>query len=360
MDTTSFQTIQPEKNLMMSKLLTIAVPTFNRSEQLKLLLHTLGEELLGHEAHVELLISDNASTDCTPDIIQKFTEAYPSVKTIRHTTNVGMDANFCGCFEQATGRFFWMLGDDDLPKTGMLRQIVNLLEREDTDILYLNSEWMPHITSANDGEPVTALISKVLSRVDFARQVNVWVTFISGMVINLERLHELCPELNLHRFTGTSLVQLGWILPLLMTGNRFRIVQQRCILATSGNTGGYKLFAVFGTNFPAILDFVCGPSSRERQLIVKSLSWNYIPGLIWASRFGHAGKFISENVLESLVSLKSSPAYWLIMVPLATFPRPLAIPFLFISKFFSLQRRIRNYISSVTEMVLRKKSIPSI
>lgn len=339
---------------MKRKLLTIAVPTFNRSQHLELLLHTLGEELLDFSENIELLISDNASTDCTPDIIQKFVKIYPSVKTICHPTNIGMDSNFCGCFEQATGRFFWMLGDDDLPKTGMVRKIVNLLMCEDTDILYLNSEWVPHINSANDGEPVTALTSKVLSRVEFAREVNVWVTFISGMVINLVRLRELNPSLNVHQFNGTSLVQLGWILPLLMTSNRFRIVRQRCILATSNNTGGYKLFTVFGTNFPVILDFFCGRNSRERELIVQSLTRGYIPRLIWESRFGQPGNFISENLLEGLGPLKSRPEYFLIIVPLAVFPRPIALPFLIFSKYFSLQRWAAIYIFSLVNFIFKK------
>lgn len=342
---------------MSSPLLTIVIPTYDRAECLSLLLATLALDLRGLKDKVEVIVGDNASPDHTPTVTENFLKVYPSAQILRHSENLGPDENFCRCIDQVQTRFFWIIGDDDLPKTGVLRQIVNLLEREDTDILYLNSQWMPHITGADDGEPITALTSKALSRVDFTRQVNVWVTFISGMVVNLERLHELNPRLSLRQFTGTSLVQLGWIIPLLMTGNRFRIIPQRCILATSGNTGGYKLFTVFGTNFPAILDFACGQASRERQLIITSLSWSYIPGLIWASRFGQPGKFISENVLEGLAALKSSPAYWLIMVPLAIFPRPIAIPFLLLSKFFSLQRRIGSYIFTYVNFVFQKKSI---
>lgn len=359
MDTNTIQTIHPERDLMTSKLLSIAVPTYNRSDELKLLLHTLGEELAGLETIIELVISDNASTDGTDDVVRQFKKMYPAVRTIRHTTNVGMDENFCRCFEMANGHFFWMLGDDDLPKTGVIRRIIQILRDEYPDLLYLNSEWKAHLHSAADGEPIVHLSPSSLERLDFANQVNIWLTYISGMVVNLHRLRELHPDLQLRRFTGSSLVHLGWILPLLMNGNRFLFISERCVLATAGNTGGYKLFTVFGENLRAILAHACGPSSAEFRVVMKHAVWSYIPGLIWASRFGKTGAFIAENALESLAPLKSSPAYWLIILPLATLPRLLALPFLLPAKIFSLQKRVKNFVSSTLIRSTRAKSTPT-
>ena len=326
---------------MTNPLLTLVIPTYNRAECLSLLLKTLASELRGLEDKVEVIIGDNASTDYTPLLTAAFLKAYPRAQILCHSGNLGPDENFCRCIDQVQTRFFWIIGDDDLPKTGVLQSIVQLLEREDTDILYINSEWMPNINSADDGEPVSTLTAKVLSREDFARQVNVWVTFISGMVINLERLNELTPGISLRRFTGTSLVQLGWVLPLLMAGKRFKMVLERCVLATSGNTGGYQLLTVFGTNFPAILDTACGPNSPERHSLVKALAWSYIPGLLWISRFGSSGNFLDENLLKALRPLRSTFAYRVIIWPLACLPKPLALPIWF---FYRICRKIKNTI----------------
>lgn len=326
---------------MVIKLVTIIIPTFNRSESLSLLLDTLTCELKGIEGYVNVIIGDNASTDHTSAVTNVFLMAYPGALILKHSENLGPDENFCRCIERVQTRFFWMIGDDDLPKAGVIRKIVDFLISEDPDILYLNSEWMPNITSANDGEQVMKLTIKDLSRNDFARQVNVWVTFISGMVVNLERLHELNFELSLRRFTGTNLVQLGWILPLLMSGSRFYMALERCILATSGNTGGYQLLTVFGTKFPAILDTVCGPNSTERHSIVKALAWSYMPGLLWVSRFGRSASFLEENLLSALSPLKSTLAYWVVIWPLAYFPKPLALPIWYIFRAF---KKMENYI----------------
>ncbi|NMM13775.1 MAG: glycosyltransferase family 2 protein [Rhodoferax sp.] len=319
---------------MSSPLLTIVIPTYNRAECLSLLLTTLALELRGLEDKVELIVGNNASTDHTPIVIEAFLKLCPNAQILHNSENLGPDENFCRCIDQVKTRFFWMIGDDDLPKSGALRQIVNLLECEDTDILYLSSEWMPHITSSDDGEPITTLATIVLSREDFAQQVNVWVTFISGMVVNLERLYELNSGLSTRRFTGTSLVQLGWILPLLMTGSHFKIIEQRCILATSGNTGGYKLVTTFGGNFPVILHSVCGKNSAVTKQIEKHLIFSYLPGLIWISRFGEGGIFMSENLIKSVAPFRGYISYWLILFPVILLPKFLTRCVLFFSRMY--------------------------
>jgi len=309
----------------LESLLTIVIPTYNRADCLSLLLTTLTEELCGLEEKVRVIVGDNASTDHTPAVTNAFLAANPTAEILRHSENLGADENFCRCIDNAHSQFFWIIGDDDLPKSGVLAAVVALLEQEDTDILYLNSEWMPAIRSAKDGEQVARLTARKLGGEDFAREVNVWVTFISGMVVNRERLFALNPGLDIRRFNGTCLVQLGWVLPLLMSGSSFKICGQRCVLATSGNTGGYGLFTVFGKHFPTILDAVCGSSSLIGRSISSQLRWVYIPRLIKGTRFGNIGAFQSEDILGSLAAFKGSLAYRLAMRPLIQFPRPLAL-----------------------------------
>jgi abequosyltransferase len=321
---------------MGSALLTIVIPTYNRARNLSLLLATLKVQLNGIEEKVIVVVGDNASTDETPIVTDHFLSTMSETHILRHTSNLGPDENFCRCIEQVKTRYFWMLGDDDLPKVGVVKQLVDLITSEDFDLLYLNSEWVPNIQSPADGIAIAALNPIALSRTDFSHQVNVWFTFISGMVVNRQRLFELNPNLDLRRFSGTSLVQLGWILPLLMCGDKFQIINQRCILATSGNTGGYRALTVFGTNYPAILDAVCGPDSQERHLIVKSLAWTFMPALLRMTRFKNSGNFVEENTLEALAPLQSSLAYWVILLPMATLPKFLAMPVYVVFRLFKL------------------------
>lgn len=329
--------------MISSTLLTIVIPTYNRANALSLLLKTLADELLGLEDKVRIIVGDNASTDHTPSVTNAFWATHPAEMIIRHPQNVGPEENFCRCIDNVKSPFFWIIGDDDLPKPGVLRYLLQLLSENPPDLLYLSSEWLGHIAGPSDGEHVADLSAIRLTSEEFARKVNVWVTFISGMIINLDRLRELNSGLNIRRFSGTSLVQLGWVLPLLMTGNRFYMVEQRCILATSANTGGYELFKVFGKNFPLILNDVFGENSREGEKIHEILSWSYIPDLLWASRFGNKQRFIEEDFLKSLVLFNKTIAYWIIFIPIINFSHRFAVPFFILSKIYRLKFRLREF-----------------
>ena len=84
-------------------LLTIAIPNFNRAGYLKELLSLLAAQLR-NEPRVELIISDNASPDETPAVVQDFVARGLRVRYTRNVQNIGSDANFLQCFEQAGSR----------------------------------------------------------------------------------------------------------------------------------------------------------------------------------------------------------------------------------------------------------------
>src|SRR5881227_721237 len=109
-----------------SPLLTLAIPTYNRSGCLRRLLEMLAPQLAGQNC-VELLISDNASTDDTPAILESICRAGLKFRLIRNDVNIGPDGNFEQCFTQATGKYVWIFGDDDVIVPDGLSIILNVL-----------------------------------------------------------------------------------------------------------------------------------------------------------------------------------------------------------------------------------------
>lgn len=79
----------------------------------------------------EILISDDGSTDRTPEIIDEYAQKYPYlIKNISHKTNVGISANMKHCFEQATGKYLAVLeGDDYWTDVKKLEKQVTFLEK---------------------------------------------------------------------------------------------------------------------------------------------------------------------------------------------------------------------------------------
>ena len=67
-------------------LLTIAIPTYNRAWCLRDLLSSLASQLKD-ESRVELIVSDNASPDETPSLVQDFVARGLRVRYLRNAEN---------------------------------------------------------------------------------------------------------------------------------------------------------------------------------------------------------------------------------------------------------------------------------
>ena len=77
---------------------------------------------------MEIIISDNCSTDDTQQIVEDAIADGFVCRYLRNETNLGMDGNFVSCFRNAQGRYVWLLGDDDTIIIDSLKRIVNLLD----------------------------------------------------------------------------------------------------------------------------------------------------------------------------------------------------------------------------------------
>lgn len=314
---------------MSSPILTIIVPTFKRSANLAILLQTLREETAAVETDVVVYVSDNCSPDDTPEIVARAAENWPILRSHRHATNVGLDRNFCHAVDAVQTRWFWIIGDDDLPKRGVVAQIVALLRARQPALLYMQSEWMNPVLNADQGEHVGKLQIASLSSYQFAKTVHVWVTFISGMVVDKELLLANLGAHSIRRFDTTYLAQLGWVLPLLKSDGPFLFLPDRCIIATKDNTGGYGLLTVFGVNFTRIVNESFGYRHPLAQALINGNISQYLPGLVWGARSRISTTTHTDERPWRALTGQLGPhwLYWMLIVPLGRFPRWLAQPF---------------------------------
>jgi glycosyltransferase involved in cell wall biosynthesis len=121
----------------MSRLLTVAIPSYNRAAKLDRQLAWLDRNLAGFEADVEVILSDNASPDDTPAICQKWKDRFESrgveCRVNRNPQNVGPLPNIARCIEMSSTRFTWVIGDDDDIPDGKLAWVIEQL-RKDPDL----------------------------------------------------------------------------------------------------------------------------------------------------------------------------------------------------------------------------------
>jgi abequosyltransferase len=284
---------------MSTPLLTIIVPTYNRSTNLAILLKTLREETASVNNEIVVYVSDNCSTDDTQNVITQATEDWPCMSSYRHSTNIGAERNFCHAVDSVKTRWFWIIGDDDCPKRGVLAKVIQLLTDRKPALLYMQSDWVNAIVGP--GEAIGELRVSDLKALPFAEALHVWVTFISGMVIDRERLLDVLGDQSIDRFETTSLVHLGWVLPMLTTSGPFIYIKTECIVATKGNSGGYNVLKVFGYNFQNIVKAFFGELSGLRQFadsMILRANVHYLPGLLRSYKKGKAGKFDRDLNIE--------------------------------------------------------------
>ena len=91
-------------------LLTIAIPTYNRSEYLKRSLENIITQILEVDnfgESIELVVSDNCSTDNTAEVIKNLSSKYSFIKYNKNDENFGSDKNFLKCLSfNCIGRFY--------------------------------------------------------------------------------------------------------------------------------------------------------------------------------------------------------------------------------------------------------------
>ena len=125
---------------MNSPLLSIAIPTYNRCNYLLEVLPQIlkqCDEIDSQADKIEVLVSDNASTDNTQERIKEL--HHPRIKYYRNTANIGGDANFIECVKRANGKYVWLFGDDEIIVDKSLRKIFKAIEEYHPSLLITGS-----------------------------------------------------------------------------------------------------------------------------------------------------------------------------------------------------------------------------
>lgn len=233
-------------------ILTIAIPTFNRGRFLEKSLELLVPQVQNRQGDVELYISDNCSSDNTEDIVAKFM-AEPGVHYLRNNYNLGMDGNFLQCAQMGSGRYIWVLGDDDYLESDALDQVVEILANHSPGLLHLRK-----IAHLGDGIHIEMDLERFLGTVSY------WITFISCNIFRRDAIGGVNPMEGL----GTYISLVPLYLKAAATSPE-NVLYSRAVL-TAGNdrqtNGGYNYFTVFVQNYLS----VCHRFQRENKLTRRS------------------------------------------------------------------------------------------
>lgn len=120
----------------MNKLLSICIPTYNRSKKLKENI----EHILSYmdKYNIDVYVSDNASEDNTSDMIASVVKENENIHYYLHETNMGFAHNCAYVLDMAKGKYRWLLGDDDIIEEHVIKSILDIIEQDEYDLVVIN------------------------------------------------------------------------------------------------------------------------------------------------------------------------------------------------------------------------------
>jgi glycosyltransferase involved in cell wall biosynthesis len=106
-------------------LVSIGLPVFNGTAYLEQAIESV---LCQSFNNFELIVSDNASTDDTREIVERFQKNDTRIRLHRQTENVGAISNWVSALQLGRGRYFVFVAHDDIWDTDFLAETLRILE----------------------------------------------------------------------------------------------------------------------------------------------------------------------------------------------------------------------------------------
>ena len=105
--------------------LSIGMPVYNAEKFLRSRLDSLLSQTF---SDFELIISDDASTDSTPDICKEYLSKDKRIRYIRQEKNIGISSNFHFVLHKANSEYFFWAAQDDKTLPGFIEKNLEALD----------------------------------------------------------------------------------------------------------------------------------------------------------------------------------------------------------------------------------------
>ena len=116
---------------------SILIPVYNRDD---LIGQTLDSALDQTYNNIEIIVVDNASTDNTWEVIQRYEKQDDRIKAFRNDTNIGPVKNWRKCLDHATGEYAKILWSDDLITPDFIEKTIPWIEDKDVGFVFTGTE----------------------------------------------------------------------------------------------------------------------------------------------------------------------------------------------------------------------------
>jgi glycosyltransferase involved in cell wall biosynthesis len=148
---------------------SIGVPVYNGAGTVKAMIESLLSQSF---TDLEIIISDNASTDDTGTICQSYAARDGRVRYIRQSTNIGAEMNFKFVVAEARAAYFMWSACDDIRSPEFVEENVRFLDAHPSYV----ASTCPNCFEGRSSAPVVfAIVGNLKQRID-AFLDNAWIS----------------------------------------------------------------------------------------------------------------------------------------------------------------------------------------
>ena len=224
-------------------LLSICIPTYNRAEYLNETLRSIVvQDRFNKSFDVEIVISDNCSSDNTSEIANKYVKMYPDkIRYFRNEVNI-FDANFEKVLSYGKGEFLKLNNDTLVHKENTLDIIIETVKSniEAMKILFFSNGTIQDIA--------TVQVDDLDSFIKLVSYNFTWIGCFGIWKVDFDLIKDF------NRKAKLRLVQVD-ILLRLISAKKHVLINNTCIFDSVNpkTKGGYNLFKVFVNNYLSLL-----------------------------------------------------------------------------------------------------------
>lgn len=284
----------------MTPLLSINIPTYNRAGYLKDLLESLKDDGVALGDQLEINILDNASPDDTESVVRVFSSVL-RIHYQRHEQNLGALQNIHLAHRCGTGKYVWIIGDDDYLRPGQLRRIFDLLTNGPALALLSYSRVTPDKRCVGEVSIGNHDVTLTKGSANFVlAEVDSMIGFLSANIIERRWVDRFGPAMYEELDARGELAHASIMYAAIAAGETIQYVAGQPLIQTVDN--GYLRHDVwvhvcvkYCLNLPAQLASIGFDAPSTRRFFRRRLRKECVRRLLAEKYRGHDSRKVSND-----------------------------------------------------------------
>lgn len=260
--------------------LSICIPTYNRAPFIQ---ETLDSILAQITDEIEIVVSDNASTDNTEELIQRYQEKCNRLTYFRWDSNQGADRNYLRAVELAKGEYCWLMGSDDALMSGAIYRMLGELRSGydiylcnrvmcDFSLVPINKQYW--LGAGTDDRVFDFTNNRQASEyLQSASSIGALFSYLSTIIVKSSAWRRIPFDIS---FIGTAYSHVYILLSLITAKAALKYIKEPLVLCRGGNDsfaseGGVKRFLIDLDGYDKLAHKTVDVSLRKKFLKVMTL-----------------------------------------------------------------------------------------